>query len=57
MKVCVLASSSSGNCIFAGSATTRILIDGGLTLRETVRRLELIGETLGAIQGICLTHE
>lgn len=57
MKVCVLASSSSGNCIFASSGTTRILIDAGLTLRETVRRLELIGESLDAIQGICLTHE
>ncbi|MBI2440145.1 MAG: MBL fold metallo-hydrolase [Lentisphaerae bacterium] len=57
MKVCVLASGSSGNCIFAGSATTRILIDVGLTMRETARRLELIGETPAAIQGICLTHE
>ena len=57
MKVCVLASGSSGNCIFAGSATTRILIDAGLSGRETARRLELIGETLPSIQGICLTHE
>ena len=57
MKVCVLASGSSGNCIFAGSATTRILIDAGLSGRETARRLELMGETLPSIQGICLTHE
>src|SRR5450759_4292772 len=57
MKVCVLASGSSGNCIFAGSATTRILIDAGLSGRETARRLELIGASLPSIQGICLTHE
>jgi len=57
MKVCVLASGSSGNCIFAGSATTRILIDAGLSGRETARRLELIGAPLASIRGICLTHE
>ena len=57
MKVCVLASGSSGNCIFVKSATTRILIDAGLSGRETARRLELIGASLPSIQGICLTHE
>ncbi len=57
MKICVLASGSSGNCIFAGSTTTRILIDAGLSGRETARRLELIGAALPSIQGICLTHE
>jgi len=57
MKVCVLASGSSGNCIFAGSATTRILIDAGLSGRETARRLALIGEKLADIRGICVTHE
>jgi phosphoribosyl 1,2-cyclic phosphodiesterase len=57
MKVCILASGSSGNCIFVGAARTRILIDAGLSGRETARRLELMGETLPSIQGICLTHE
>jgi len=57
MKVCVLASGSSGNCIYAESATTRILIDAGLSGRETARRLEQIGASLPSIQGICLTHE
>jgi len=57
MKVCVLASGSSGNCIFVKSATTRILIDAGLSGRETAHRLELIGASLPSIQGICLTHE
>ncbi len=57
MKVCVLASGSSGNCIFVGTDRARVLIDGGLSARETVRRLELIGEQPQALQGICLTHE
>ncbi len=57
MKICVLASGSSGNCIFAESATTRILIDAGLSGRETARRLALIGAPLDSIKGVCLTHE
>ncbi len=57
MKVCVLASGSSGNCIFVESATTRILIDAGLSGRETARRLEMIDASIPSIRGICLTHE
>lgn len=57
MRVCVLASGSSGNCIFMESATTRILIDAGLSGRETARRLAMIGASIPSIQGICLTHE
>ena len=57
MKLCVLASGSSGNCTFVGSESTRILIDAGLSGRETVRRLEQISETPSAIHAICLTHE
>lgn len=57
MRMCVLASGSSGNCTFVASESTRILIDAGLSGRETVRRLEQINETPSDIQAICLTHE
>jgi len=57
MKLCVLASGSSGNCTFVGSESTSILIDAGLSGRETVRRLEQLSESPSAIQAICLTHE
>lgn len=57
MKICVLASGSSGNCIFVGAAATRILVDAGLSGRETVRRLEQIGENLATVRAVCLTHE
>ena len=43
MKLCVLASGSSGNCTFIGTETTRILIDAGLSARKTVERLVEIG--------------
>ncbi len=57
MKVCVLASGSSGNCIYAGTDTTHVLIDAGMSGRETANRLGQIGVKISDIQAICLTHE
>ncbi len=57
LKVCVLATSSAGNCTFVGSARTRILIDAGLSARETFSRLAAIGEDPENIDAILITHE
>jgi phosphoribosyl 1,2-cyclic phosphodiesterase len=57
LKFCVLASSSSANCVFIGTERTRILVDAGLSRRETAARLASIGESLEKIDGILVTHE
>ncbi len=57
VKLCILASGSTGNCMFVGTPATRLLVDAGLSARETAARLEAIGEPVAGIQGICLTHE
>jgi len=57
MKICILASGSSGNCIYLSSQRERVLIDAGLSARETARRLEQIGIAVSTISAICLTHE
>ena len=57
LKVCVLATSSSGNCTFVGTGSTRILIDAGLSAKETVQRLKAIGERIEDITAILVTHE
>lgn len=57
MKLCVLASGSSGNSVFVSSGGTRILVDAGLSARNTERKLCEIGVALSDIQAICLTHE
>lgn len=57
MRLCVLGSGSSGNCVFVQAGETRILIDAGLSGRETSRRLEEINVDIADIQAICLTHE
>ena len=57
LRICVLASSSSGNSILVASAETALLIDAGLSCRETVRRLGMVGVEPEQLGGICLTHE
>jgi phosphoribosyl 1,2-cyclic phosphodiesterase len=57
LKLCVLASGSSGNCTFIGTEKTRILIDAGLSARKTAERLAQIGERMEDINAICVSHE
>ncbi len=57
MKLCVLASGSTGNCVFIRSGPTSILVDAGLSARNTEGKLAEIGVGLDDIQAICLTHE
>lgn len=53
----MLASGSSGNCAFVSDGRTRILIDAGLSAKETFARIESIGEKPGDIDAIVVTHE
>jgi phosphoribosyl 1,2-cyclic phosphodiesterase len=48
LQLCVLASGSSGNCTLVRSADTAILVDAGLSARETARRLNAVGTYLGS---------
>jgi len=57
MKFCVLASGSSGNCIYVESNGTRILIDCGLGKRELRRRLASAGIEGERLDAVLLTHE
>lgn len=57
VKLCVLASGSSGNCTFIGTEKTRILIDAGLSAKKTAERLAEIGERIEEISAICVSHE
>lgn len=57
LRACVLGSGSSGNCTYIGSGGTSILIDAGLSGRETKQRLDQIGIPIAEVRGICLSHE
>ena len=57
LDFCVLASGSKGNCIYVGSRNTRVLIDCGLSGRETARRLTEAGIAPDTIDAIVVSHE
>ncbi|MGB9196894.1 MAG: MBL fold metallo-hydrolase [Terriglobales bacterium] len=57
VSVSVLASGSRGNCALVASSSTRILVDAGLSARETFKRLRGLGERTEDISAILITHE
>ena len=57
MKLCSIASGSSGNCIFAGSDKTSILIDAGISGKRIEQGLRAIGHTGSDVDAIFVTHE
>lgn len=57
LRLCVLGSGSSGNCTYVGSEKTSLLIDAGLSARETVKRLGEIGVNIASIAAVCVSHE
>jgi phosphoribosyl 1,2-cyclic phosphodiesterase len=57
MQICSLASGSKGNCLYLKTGDTGILVDAGISLRETVIRLEFSGIAPETIDAVLLTHE
>ncbi len=57
MKICSIASSSSGNCIYIGTANTHLLVDTGISGKRLKSGLEMIGLEPEDIDGILITHE
>lgn len=57
MKLCSIASGSSGNCIFAASDTTNIMIDVGISGKRIEKGLGDIGYSTRDMAGILVTHE
>lgn len=57
MRLCSIASGSSGNCIYAGSEATHLLVDVGISGKKTEAGLNSLGLTGYDIDGILVTHE
>src|ERR1035437_5742275 len=57
LKFSVLGSSSAGNCTYVATDKTAVLVDAGLSARETCERLAHLGATPKDIQGVLVTHE
>lgn len=56
-KLSVLASSSSGNSTLVATDSTRLLVDAGLSRKETFERLNAIGVAPETLTAILITHE
>ena len=57
MKFCSIASGSSGNCTFAGSERSSVLVDAGLSGVRIERGLSSIDRSLREMDAVLVTHE
>src|SRR6202166_1324910 len=57
VSVTMLASGSRGNCAIVASACTRILVDAGISCRETFKRMKTLGDDPHSLSAILITHE
>lgn len=57
MRLCSIASGSSGNCIYVGSEATHLLVDAGVSGKRTESGLNTLGITGADLDGILVTHE
>jgi len=57
LSIASLNSGSNGNCYYVGNATEGILIDAGISCRETERRLKRLGLSIKMVKAIFITHE
>jgi len=52
-----LNSGSNGNCYYIGSGIEAVLIDAGISCRETERRMNRLGLSIRKVRAIFITHE
>ena len=57
MKLCTIASGSSGNCVYVASYKTNLLVDVGISTKRIEEGLSSIDIKPDTIQGILITHE
>jgi phosphoribosyl 1,2-cyclic phosphodiesterase len=55
--ICSLNSGSNGNCYYVGNNNEAVLIDAGLSCRETERRMKLSGLQMEKVKAIFISHE
>jgi len=57
MRFTVLGSGSTGNSVLISTEKTRVLVDAGLSAKQTMLRLAEVGEDFEKLDGILITHE
>lgn len=57
MRLCSIASGSSGNCIYVGDEQTHLLVDTGISKKRIEEGLHTLGVQGQELDGILITHE
>lgn len=57
LNITSLNSGSNGNCYYIGNANEAILIDAGISCRETEKRLKRLGLSMEKVKAIFVSHE
>lgn len=52
-----LNSGSNGNCYYIGNSEEAILIDAGISCRETERRMQRLGLSISKVRAVFISHE
>jgi len=52
-----LNSGSNGNCYYIGNETEAVLIDAGISCRETEKRMKRLGLSMSKVKAIFVSHE
>lgn len=55
--VASLNSGSNGNCYYVGNNDDAILVDGGISCRETEKRMKRLGLSIRKVKAIFVSHE
>lgn len=57
LQLCSLNSGSNGNCYYIGNKTDAVLVDVGISCRETEKRMKKAGLDIKKVKAIFVSHE
>ncbi|MGB5007413.1 MAG: MBL fold metallo-hydrolase [Ferruginibacter sp.] len=57
LHITSLNSGSNGNCYYVGNTTDAVLIDVGISCRETEKRMNKLGLSINTVKAIFVSHE
>jgi len=57
VQICSLNSGSNGNCYYIGTPQEAVLIDAGISCRETEKRMKRQGLSMEKVKAIFVSHE
>jgi phosphoribosyl 1,2-cyclic phosphodiesterase len=57
LRIASLNSGSNGNCYYVGNDQEAILVDAGISCRETEKRMRKLGLALSSVKAIFISHE